>query len=154
MAQGPGQRARILLVDDHAENLMALRSFLTRPDYELVECTSGGDALKKILKYEFALILLDVVMPGIDGLETARIIRQREASRNIPILFLTAAGAEMGQIYKAYSVGAVDYLVKPIEPDIVKARSPFSWSCGARRARSARRRRSSESPSAAGASRR
>ncbi len=118
----PLQRARILLVDDHSENLMALRSFLTRPDYELVECTSGSDALKKILKYEFAVILLDVVMPGLDGLETARIIRQREASRHIPILFLTAAGAEMGQIYKAYSVGAVDYLVKPIEPDIVKAK--------------------------------
>src|SRR4029079_6894187 len=116
------QRARILLVDDHPENLLALRSFLTRPDYELVECTSGGDALKKILKYEFAVILLDVEMPGLDGLETARIIRQREASRHIPILFLTAAGAEMGQIYKAYSVGAVDYLVKPIEPDIVKAK--------------------------------
>jgi PAS domain S-box-containing protein len=122
MDHGARQRARILLVDDHPENLMALRSFLTRPDYELVECTSGGDALKKILKYEFALILLDVVMPGLDGLETARIIRQREASKNIPILFLTAAGAEMGQIYKAYSVGAVDYLVKPIEPDIVKAK--------------------------------
>jgi PAS domain S-box-containing protein len=122
MEQAPLQRARILLVDDHPENLMALRSFLTRPDYELVECTSGSDALKKILKYEFALILLDVVMPGLDGFETARIIRQREASRHIPILFLTAAGAEMGQIYKAYSVGAVDYLVKPIEPDIVKAK--------------------------------
>ena len=122
MEPAPLQRARILLVDDHAENLMALRSFLTRPDYELVECTSGSDALKKILKYEFAVILLDVVMPGLDGLETARIIRQREASRHIPILFLTAAGAEMAQIYKAYSVGAVDYLVKPIEPDIVKAK--------------------------------
>jgi PAS domain S-box-containing protein len=122
MEHTPLQRARILLVDDHPENLLALRSFLTRPDYELVECTSGSDALKKILKYEFAVILLDVVMPGLDGFETARIIRQREASRHIPILFLTAAGAEMAQIYKAYSVGAVDYLVKPIEPDIVKAK--------------------------------
>ena len=112
----------ILLVDDTPENLVALEGMLARPDYTLVRANSGAEALKYMLKHEFAVVLLDVVMPRMDGFETARLIRQREASRETPILFLTANGADIGLIYKGYSVGAVDYLVKPLDSDIVRAK--------------------------------
>lgn len=112
----------ILIVDDHPENVLALEGILRRHDYNLETVTSGADALWKVLKLEFAVILLDVVMPMMDGFETARLIRQRKASRDIPIIFLTANGADAGLIYRAYAIGAVDYLVKPIDPEIVRAK--------------------------------
>src|SRR6185503_19334986 len=112
----------ILMVDDTPENLVALEGMLARADYNLVRAHSGAEALKLMLKHEFAVVLLDVVMPRMDGFETARLIRQREASRETPILFLTANGADIGLIYKGDSVGAVDYLVKPLDSDIVRAK--------------------------------
>ncbi|HEX2569638.1 MAG TPA: ATP-binding protein [Polyangia bacterium] len=112
----------ILLVDDHPENLVALKAILSSPDYRLVTATSGEEALALVLGEDFAVILLDVVMPGMSGFEVAKYLKQRERTRRIPILFLTAVATEMGQIYKAYSVGAVDYLIKPLDPHAVRAK--------------------------------
>ena len=112
----------ILVVDDHRENLLALTGILERPDYRIVTAQSGGEALRLLLREDFAAILLDVVMPTMDGFETATFIRQREASKHIPILFLTANGADLELIYRGYSVGAVDYLIKPLDADIVRAK--------------------------------
>jgi PAS domain S-box-containing protein len=115
-------RVSILVVDDHAENVLALQAMLSRADYDVVGVSSGAEALKRILKQEFAAILLDVLMPTMDGFETARMIRQREASRSVPIIFLTANAAEVSLVYEGYAVGAVDYLVKPLDPQIVRAK--------------------------------
>jgi CheY-like chemotaxis protein/two-component sensor histidine kinase len=112
----------ILAVDDHPENLVALEGILDRPEYRVVKALSGSEALRAVLKHDFALILLDVMMPRMDGFETASLIRAREASRDTPIIFLTANASDVGLIYKAYSVGAVDYLIKPIDPDVVRAK--------------------------------
>src|SRR5688572_20197189 len=112
----------ILLVDDTPENILALEGILSQPDYNLVRAQSGSEALKLVLKHDFAVILLDVLMPGMDGFETAKLVRARDKSKHIPILFLTAHGAELSLIYQGYSVGAVDYLIKPIDPDVVKAK--------------------------------
>lgn len=118
----PVEPVSILVVDDHSENLLALSAILARPDYHIVTVQSGGDALKRILKQEFAVVLLDVLMPGMDGIETARLVRAREASRELPIIFLTATAADMSLVSKGYAVGAVDYLVKPLETEIVRAK--------------------------------
>jgi PAS domain S-box-containing protein len=112
----------ILIVDDHPENLVALEAVLDRPDFRLIKATSGAEALKSVLRHDFALLLLDVMMPRMDGFETARLIREREASRNLPIIFLTANATDVTLIYKAYTVGAVDYLIKPIDPNVVRAK--------------------------------
>jgi PAS domain S-box-containing protein len=112
----------ILIVDDHPENLVALRAVLSRPDYHIVEASSGAEALKAVLVHDFALILLDVGMPEMDGFETARFIRSRAASRHVPIIFLTATCPDAESIHKGYAIGAVDYLVKPLDPDIVTAK--------------------------------
>lgn len=116
------ETVNILVVDDRPENVLALTGVLTDPSYNLVTANTGAEALKKILKHDFAMVLLDVLMPAMDGFETARLIFEREASKHIPIIFLTAAGADVTTLYKAYSLGAVDYLVKPIEPEIVRAK--------------------------------
>jgi PAS domain S-box-containing protein len=121
--QDPSDTVDILVVDDHADNLMVLRETLGRPEYRVTEARSGTEALKHVLKNgELAVILLDVLMPEMDGFETASLIRRREASRHIPIIFLTAAGHDVGSIYKAYSVGAVDYLTKPLDSNVVRAK--------------------------------
>jgi PAS domain S-box-containing protein len=114
--------ASILLVDDRPEDLIALETVLSDPRYRLVTARSGKEALMRVLREDFAVILLDAHMPGMDGFEVASIIKQRERSRHTPILFLTAGAADMRAIYKAYSVGAVDYLVKPIDRDVVRAK--------------------------------
>jgi PAS domain S-box-containing protein len=121
-AADPVEPVSILVVDDHSENLLALAAILGRPDYRIITVHSGGDALKRILKNDFAVVLLDVLMPGMDGIETARLIREREASRELPIIFLTATAADMSLVSKGYAVGAVDYLVKPLDADIVRAK--------------------------------
>src|SRR5712692_1249964 len=118
----PSEKVKILVVDDHPENILALKATLADPTYDVFTATSGAEALGLILKHEFAVILLDVVMPKMDGLETARIIRRRDASKDIPLIFLTANGTEVGLNYKAYSLGAVDFLIKPIDTDVVKAK--------------------------------
>ena len=112
----------ILLVDDHRENLAALRAVLEPLGERLVSAESGEQALRALLREEIAVILLDVRMAGMDGLETARIIRARPRTRHIPIIFLTAQASEVEEIALAYATGAVDYVVKPFEPEILRAK--------------------------------
>ncbi|HEY8924612.1 MAG TPA: ATP-binding protein [Polyangia bacterium] len=112
----------ILVVDDRDENLLAMESILARPGYRIVTARSGNDALKHVLKHDFAVVLLDLLMPGMDGFETAGLIRSREASRHTPIIFLTAAGADLATVERGYAVGAVDYLVKPLNAEMVRAK--------------------------------
>ncbi len=112
----------ILLVDDHRENLAALKAVLEPLGERLVTAESGEQALRALLREEIAVILLDVRMAGMDGLETARIIRNRPRTRHIPIIFLTAQASEVEEITLAYATGAVDYVVKPFEPEILRAK--------------------------------
>jgi CheY-like chemotaxis protein len=113
---------RILLVDDRVENLIALEAILGSLDHELVRAQSGEEALKALLTAEFAVILLDASMPGMDGFETAARIKRRERTRDIPILFLTAHDNEPQHAFRGYEVGAVDYLTKPFDPWILRAK--------------------------------
>ena len=118
----PADKVKILLVDDRPENLVALRAILSEPGYELVTASSGKDALKALLREDFALILLDVIMPGMDGYAVASIVRSRDRTADIPILFLTAVATDLKQIHRGYASGAVDYLMKPLDPDLVRAK--------------------------------
>jgi len=115
-------RINILMVDDSATNLLALESILRAPDRKLIRASSGEDALRYLLDNEAAVVLLDVYMPGIDGLQTAELIRGREKSRDIPIIFLTANTTGHTHLSRGYSLGAVDYIVKPIEPAILRSK--------------------------------
>jgi PAS domain S-box-containing protein len=112
----------ILMVDDRVENLLALEAVLTSPDYRLVSATSGEEALRYVLKMDFAVILLDVQMPGIDGFETAQLIRAREKSKEIPIIFITALSQTKEHVSNGYQVGAIDYLFKPFPPLVLKSK--------------------------------
>jgi len=112
-------KVNILLVDDRLENLLALEAILDAPDYNLVRAYSGSQALKHLLVNDFAVILLDVQMPGLDGFETAALIRKRKKSHHIPIIFITAISKDERYVYKGYSIGAVDYIFKPLEPEIL-----------------------------------
>jgi len=112
----------ILLVDDQPEGLMALEATLAPLGQQLVTARSGREALRHLLYQDFAVVLLDVVMPDMDGFETAQLIRERERSRNTPILFLTALSRGEVPEFRAYAVGAVDYLLKPFEPDILRSK--------------------------------
>lgn len=112
----------ILLVDDQPENLAALRAILADERYRLVTAESGKEALLRILAEDFAVILLDVRLPDIDGFEVASLVKQRDRSRYTPIIFLTAAVDDVSAIYRAYAVGGVDYLLKPLDPEIVRAK--------------------------------
>ncbi|MFH5184077.1 EAL domain-containing protein [Paenibacillus sp. TAB 01] len=115
-------KVNILLVDDQAENLLALEAVIERDDYNLVKAHSGEEALKYLLKYDFATILLDVQMPGLDGFETARIIKSREKSKNIPIIFVTANYMDEHHVYTGYFIGAIEYILKPFDPNTLKAK--------------------------------
>jgi PAS domain S-box-containing protein len=115
-------RARILMVDDRPENLMALEAILEPLGHELVRAHSGEEALREVLLQDFACILLDVQMPGMNGFETAELIKGRERSRFTPILFLTAISKEDEFVFQGYSVGAVDYMFKPFNPDILRSK--------------------------------
>ena len=112
----------ILVVDDRDENLMAVEAVLSDPGYRLVRAKSGREALKEVLDQDFALILLDVVMPGVDGYETATLIRERPRSRQTPIIFLTANDWGSQHVFRGYTVGAVDYLVKPVPADVLRSK--------------------------------
>lgn len=116
------EKANILLVDDQPNNLLALEGVLQDLGQCLVKAGSGAEALRCLLKEDFALILLDVLMPGMDGFETAALIRQRDRSQRTPIIFLTAVGDSETHIAKGYSVGAVDYLFKPVVPEILRSK--------------------------------
>ena len=120
----PGETApaRILLVDDRPENLLALEAILVSLGQTLVRATSGEEALKALLADDFAVILLDVQMPGMDGFETAAHIKRRERTKDIPIIFLTAINREPQHAFRGYSAGAVDYLAKPFDPWVLRAK--------------------------------
>ena len=109
----------ILIVDDKPANLLALRKLLAKPGLNIVEATGGNDALSLLLEYDFALILLDVQMPDMDGFETAELIRGNEETKHIPIIFVTAISKDQKYVFKGYDKGAVDYLFKPLDPDIL-----------------------------------
>jgi len=115
-------RVNILLVDDQPANLVALEAMLQGLGQNLIRAESGREALKSLLTHDFAVILLDVKMPDMDGFETAALIRQRDRSRHTPILFLTAADSTPTQAMRGYAVGAVDYLVKPVVPEFVRSK--------------------------------
>jgi PAS domain S-box-containing protein len=119
MQQEP--KVNVLLVDDHPENLLALEAVLDGLG-NLVKAYSGAEALRCLLNQDFAVILLDVQMPGMDGFETAILIRNRPRSQHTPIIFLTAYSTSDKQMFKGYSLGAVDYLFKPIEPEILTSK--------------------------------
>ncbi len=116
----PPQKVNILMVDDHPENLLALEAVLTSPNYNLISAHSGKEALKCMLQYDFAVILLDVQMPGLNGFDTAKLIKAREKTKNIPIIFITAISQEMEHVHQGYSVGAIDYIFKPFQPETLK----------------------------------
>lgn len=115
----PG-KVNVLLVDDQQRNLDALAAVLASPAYNLVKITSGAEALAELSRHDFAVILLDLMMPGMDGFETAQ--KVRAGFDMTPIIFVTAVGAEMDFIYRAFQVGAVDYATKPLDPAIVRAK--------------------------------
>jgi signal transduction histidine kinase len=116
------QKLNILLVDDHLNNLLVLEAVLESLGQNLVKAQSGEEALECLLKQDFGLILLDVQMPGMDGFETASLIRRRERSRNTPIIFLTAIDKSSISTLKGYSLGCVDYMFKPIAPDVLRSK--------------------------------
>ncbi len=122
VADAAASKAKILLVDDEPKSLFALQELLCTLGENLMIAQSGEEALRLALKNDFAVILLDVRMPGIDGFETAKLIRNRERSRLTPIIFLTAAADEMTSMFRGYEVGAVDYLMKPVVPEILKSK--------------------------------
>ncbi len=113
---------KILVVDDRLANLLALEGQLAGPDVDIVKATGGEEALGLMLEHEFALVLMDVQMPGMDGFETARLMKKAEKTKYIPIIFVTAISKERQHVFKGYEAGAVDYLFKPLDPDILKCK--------------------------------
>jgi signal transduction histidine kinase/ActR/RegA family two-component response regulator len=112
--------ANILLVDDRAENLLSLKAILEQPDYRLVTASSGEEALSIALRERFSVALIDIAMPGMDGLEVAVHMKELARSRDVPIIFITAFGEDPQEIHRAYSAGGADYLVKPLDAEIVR----------------------------------
>jgi PAS domain S-box-containing protein len=115
-------RASILIVDDRPENLLALEAILEPLGHELVRANSGPEALKQLLVHDFAAILIDVQMPGMNGFETVEVIKAREKTRHIPVIFLTAISKEEQYVFKGYEVGAVDYMFKPLQPEVLRSK--------------------------------
>jgi len=113
----------ILLVDDEPANLLALEAVLGKLGQNLIKARSGKEALRHLIQEEFALIILDVSMPDMDGFETARLIRERDKNRLTPIIFLTAVGKSEHEIFKGYKAGAVDYILKPFVPEILRSKA-------------------------------
>jgi CheY-like chemotaxis protein len=116
-----GERVNILVVDDSADNRLTLESILTEPGQSVVTAASGRDALRRLLEQEFAVILLDVNMPMMDGFETAAMVRQRKSSERTPIIFITAFSDET-YVSRGYSLGAVDYIVSPVVPEVLRSK--------------------------------
>jgi PAS domain S-box-containing protein len=117
-----GARPSVLLVDDRPENLVALEATLAPLNCDLVTATSGAEALRHLLDGDFAVILLDVQMPDLDGFETAQYIKHRERTRDIPIIFVTAISKERHHVFRGYEAGAVDYLFKPYDPELLRSK--------------------------------
>lgn len=113
---------KILIVDDQEKNLIALKKVLTNLKVKILTATSGNEALKLVLRHEFAVILLDVQMPVMDGFEVVRLLKLNDATKIIPIIFITALDREEKKVFKGYRLGAVDYVFKPIEPTILRGK--------------------------------
>ncbi len=118
----PCEKVNILLVDDKPGNLIALTAILEKPTYNLVTARSGAEALARLVERDYAVILLDVMMPEMDGFELASVVKKQQRLCTVPIIFLTAAAHDLSYIYKAYSLGGVDYLQKPLDPNVVRAK--------------------------------
>lgn len=118
----PASQASILLVDDNPRNLLALQELLGDLGHHLVPAKSGSEALRQCLQHDFALILLDVLMPDMDGFEVAKLIRDRARSRHTPIIFLTGAYEDAPSMFRGYEAGAVDYIIKPLNPDVLRSK--------------------------------
>jgi len=116
------RRVKLLLVDDRPENLLALEAILEPLGQILISAHSGDEALKCVLQHDFAAILLDVQMPEMNGFDAAQIIKSREKSRFIPIIFLSAINKEDAYVFKGYTMGAVDYVFKPFNPDVLRSK--------------------------------
>jgi signal transduction histidine kinase/ActR/RegA family two-component response regulator len=145
--RGGTQVASILMVDDRPENLLSLSVILERPDYRLVSASSGEEALKLALRENFAVALIDIAMPGMDGLEVAVHMKELERSRDIPIIFITAFGDDPEEIHRAYAAGGADYLVKPLDAEIVRKKVAVFVDLSRRRNESTRQ---SQNPPAMG----
>ena len=115
-------RTNVLIVDDREENLLAMEAWLDELDLNIIKATSGTEALELMLEENFALVLLDVQMPGMDGFETAELMRGTERTKHVPIIFVTAINKEEKHVFKGYETGAVDYLFKPLEPYILRSK--------------------------------
>ncbi len=122
MMMGDPVLASILIVDDDRASLIAMQEVLSTLGARLVTATSGEAALRAVLDDDFAAILMDVRMPGIDGFTTARMIRERKRSRYTPIIFLTAAQEDLSTMFRGYQAGAVDYIVKPVIPGVLRSK--------------------------------
>ena len=118
----PGGEPCILIVDDDAGSRQALEALLQGEEHATLTAATGEEALRRLLQREFAVVLLDVQLPGMDGFEVARLIRQRERSRDTPIIFLTGAEIDVGSVFRGYAAGAVDYLLKPPDPDMLRSK--------------------------------
>ncbi len=116
------ERASILLVDDMEDNLTALEAVLGSLNEPLVRARSGEEAMKALLRQTFAVVLLDVRMPGMDGFETAANIKRLDQTKDIPIIFLTGTDADTGYAFRGYATGAADYLTKPFDPWVLRAK--------------------------------
>jgi CheY-like chemotaxis protein len=119
---GETPRANVLVADDRAANVLAIQQVLEPLEHNVLTASSGEEVLRALLTTEFAVILLDVQMPIMDGFEIAAQIKRREKTRHIPIIFLTAVNQEPSDIFQGYEAGAVDYLTKPVEPWLVRAK--------------------------------
>src|SRR3954469_1392606 len=120
-AQAAAAQARILVVDDDERNLLAIAELLASIA-EVVCAPSGEEALRLLLRDEYAVILLDVLMPGLDGYETANLIRKREQSKRTPLIFLTAINTEQAHMFRGYDAGGVDYVFKPFDPVMLRSK--------------------------------
>src|SRR5215213_7694211 len=121
MSVGIEGKASILLVDDRPEKVLSIEAVLEDLDITIVRAYSGREALRHLLNQEFAVILLDVNMPGMDGFETASLIRQRKSSQGVPIIFITAMGDDM-HVSRGYALGAVDYILSPVVPEVLRSK--------------------------------
>ena len=117
-----GATADILVVDDQADSLLALETVLAPLGHRVVKAGSGEEALKRVLEHDFAVIVMDVRMPGLDGVETVELIKQRRRSEDVSVIFLTGAGDDGEQVTRGYSAGAIDYIVKPVDPDVLRSK--------------------------------
>ncbi|MPY62832.1 response regulator [Streptomyces spongiae] len=115
-------RASILLVDDMEDNLIALEAVLGSLNEPLVRARSGEEAMKALLRRRFAVVLLDIRMPGMDGFETAANIKRLDQTKDVPIIFLTGTDADAGYAFRGYATGAADYLTKPFDPWVLRAK--------------------------------